>query len=353
LGNFYQILKVNDKFIKFIFITGISKFAHVSLFSKLNSLYDLSLKNEFNGICGYSQDDLKFNFQDHIQKLANKLEYGYDDAINEIKSFYDGYSWNGEGEVYNPYSTLLCLKDNEFAAEWFNTGTPTVLTQYPMSTHSIKAFAEPTIVNDDELRNSTTENIRDEIFLFQTGYLTVASIDRKKRNKLYNLKIPNLEVKNALLKNLINQYSKIPNHDTIEYAEKLLEYVIEGSCEKIIETLGDYLSPISNEIRGKDERYYHALIFMLLFSAKIHVHNEVHSYKGNADLVIEDEDYVAIIEFKQNDKKSVKYMINEAMDQIEKMDYTRQYKNKKIVKGAIVFKKGEIGCKLVTQEFKK
>ena len=350
LGSFYQILKVNDKFIKFIFLTGISKFAQVSVFSKLNNLDDLSLIDEFNGICGYSHEDLKSNFQDYIQKLANKFEYSYEDAINEIKAFYDGYSWNGKEKLYNPYSTLLCFKHSEFTTEWFNTGTPTVLAQYPMNTHSIKAFAEPTIVTDDELRNSTTENIRDEIFLFQTGYLTVDTIARKKRNKLYHLKIPNLEVKNALLKNLVKEYSKIPNHDIIEYAEKLLEYVIEENCEKIIETLGNYLSPISNEIRGKDERYYHALIFMLLFSAKIHVHNEVHSYKGNADLVIEEENHVIIIEFKQDDKKSIKYMINEAMEQIEEKEYSRQYKNKKIVKGAIVFKKGEIGCKLITQK---
>ena len=175
------------------------------------------------------------------------------------------------------------------------------------------------------------------------------SIDTNKRDMIYNLKIPNLEVKKALLENLLSQYSKIPSHDTIEYADKLFKYAVEGNCEKIVKTLGDYLSPIASEIRGKDERYYHALIFMLLFSSKIHVHNEVHSYKGNADLVIEEGDYVIIIEFKQDDKKSIEYMISEAIEQIEKREYSRQYKNKKIIKGAIVFKKGKIGCKLITE----
>ena len=89
---------------------------------------------------------------------------------------------------------------------------------------------------------------------------------------------------------------------------------------------------------------------MLLFQSKIHVHNEVHSFKGNADLVIEEEDIVIIIEFKQDDKKSIKYMINEALEQIEKKEYSRQYKNKKIIKGAIVFKKGEIACKLIKEK---
>ena len=175
------------------------------------------------------------------------------------------------------------------------------------------------------------------------------SIDRVKRNKLYNLKIPNLEVKNALLENLLRQYSKIPTHGIIDYAQKLLDYTLDCNCEKIVETLGDYLSPISNNIRGKDERFYHGLIFILLYSTKIHVHTELSSFKGGADLVIEDGDTVIIIEFKQDDKKSIEYMINEAMDQIEKKEYVRQYKNKKIVKGAIVFKKGEIGCKLISE----
>jgi len=349
LGSFYQILKTNDKFIKFIFITGISKFAHVSVCSKLNNLDDLTLVDEFNGICGYLQDDLEANFQDYIQKLANKFKYSYIDAIDEIKAFYNGYSWNGKEKLYNPYSTLLCLKHSEFSKKWFNSGTPRVLANYPMSTHSIKALAEPSIVTEGELENSTSQNIKDEVFLFQTGYLTVEKIARAKRDKLYTLKIPNLEVKNALLENLMGYYSKIPAHDIIEYAEKLLNYTLECNCEKIVETLGDYLSPISNEIRGKDERYYHALIFILLYSAKIHVHNEVHAFKGNADLIIEEKDHVIILEFKQDDKKSIEYMINEAMGQIEKMEYSRQFKNKKIIKGAIVFKKGEIGCKLITE----
>jgi len=114
LGSFYQTLKTNDRYIKFIFITGISKFAHVSVFSKLNNLDDLSLIDEFNGICGYVQEDLESKFQDNIQKLANKFEYSYEAAINEIKAFYNGYSWNGKEKLYNPYSTLLCLRHSKF-----------------------------------------------------------------------------------------------------------------------------------------------------------------------------------------------------------------------------------------------
>ncbi|KZX14388.1 ATP-binding protein [Methanobrevibacter curvatus] len=349
LGDFYEVLKTNDQYIKFIFLTGVSKFAKVSVFSKLNNVDDLTLIDEFNSICGYTQKELEDNFHPFIQRLADKFQISYLDTLDKLKSFYNGYSWNGKEKIYNPYSTLLCFKHNEFGEEWFNTGTPHVLADYPMGTYSLKSIAEPSRVTYNELKNPTTENIKEEVLLFQTGYLTVDNIEIAERGKFYDLKIPNFEVETALYENLIAQYSKISYNDILDYANKLLKYTIEANCTKIKETLGDYLSPIPNDLRGKDERYYHTLIFMLLYTAKIHVHSEVHSYKGNADLIIEEDDYVIIIEFKQSNKSSINYMINEALEQIEKQEYSRQYKNKKIIKGAIAFKNIEIGCRIIKE----
>ncbi|KZX12108.1 ATP-binding protein [Methanobrevibacter curvatus] len=349
LGSFYEVLKANDQYIKFIFLTGVSKFAQVYVFSKLNSVDDLTLIDEFNSICGYTQKELETNFPEHIKKLSNKFNTSDKGIIEKIKTFYNGYSWNGREKVYNPFSTLLCFKHGEFSKNWFNTGTPNLLVDYPLNKYNLKSLAEPNIVTDSELKNPTASNIRDEILLFQTGYLTVDKIETKEDEKFYYLKLPNYEVKSALFENLISQYSKIHLHDILDYANKLLKYTIETNCTKIKETLGDYLSPIPNDLRGQDERYYHTLVFMLLYTAKIHVHSEVHSYKGNADLIIEEDDHVIIIEFKQSSKSSINYMINEALEQIEKQEYSRQYKNKKIIKGAIAFKNSEIGCKLIKE----
>ncbi|KZX11102.1 ATP-binding protein [Methanobrevibacter filiformis] len=349
LGSFYEVLKTNDQYIKFIFITGVSKFAQVSVFSKLNHVDDLTLIDEFNSICGYTQEELEDNFQPFIQKLADKFQMSYFHTLDKLRSYYNGYSWNGEDRVYNPYSTLLCFKHGEFAEEWFNTGTTSVLVDYPMGAYSLKSIAEPSRVSYNELKNPTTENIKEEVLLFQTGYLTVDNVEVGERAKFYDLKIPNLEVETALFENLIARYSKISFNDILDYASKLLKYTIDGDCKKIKETLGDYLSPIPSNLRGQDERYYHVLVFMLLYSAKIHVHSEVHGYKGNADLIIEENDNVIIIEFKQSNKSSFNYMINEALEQIETQEYGRQYKNKNIIKGAIVFKDSEIGCKLIKE----
>ncbi|MDR3062580.1 MAG: ATP-binding protein, partial [Methanobrevibacter sp.] len=350
LGSFYEVLKTNDSYTKFVFITGVSQFAHVSIFSKLNIMDDLTLVDEFNSICGYTQEELEDNFQPCIQKLADKFQMTYLETLERIKIYYDGYSWNGKESVYNPYSTLLSFKHGKFSKSWFNTGTSRVLINYPLNKYNIKAIVEPSILSDDEIENITTNYIKDEVLLFQTGYLTVDKIETNEIGNLYHLKIPNYEVKTALFKNLVIQHSKLPISDVLEYANKLLKYTIDGNCEKIKETLGDYLSPIPNELRGNNERYYHVLVFMLLYNAKIHVHSEVHSYKGNADLIIEENDYVIIIEFKQSNEKSIEYMINEALEQIEKQEYPRQYKNKNIIKGAIVFKDSEIGCKLIKED---
>jgi len=326
LGSFYEALKTNDQYIRFIFITGISKFAHVSVFSKLNNLDDISLVDEFNSICGYTQAELENNFQDYIEKLANKFNYNYNETLARIKSFYDGYSWNGKEKVYNPYSTLLCFKHSKFSKEWFNTGTPFVLADYPISKYNIEAIANPTKLSETEIKSPTTKNIKDEVFLFQTGYLTISNVESDGLNTFFTLEIPNCEVESALFENLIDQYSNIPLYDITNYSKKLLKYLIEGSEKKIEDTIGDYISPIPSVLRGQDERYYHALIFRLLLSSNIHVHSEVRSQKGDADLIIQEKDYVIIVEFKQSNVSSIDYMIKEGFKQIEENEYARQYK---------------------------
>jgi len=202
-------------------------------------------------------------------------------------------------------------------------------------------------LSETEIKNSTTKNIKDEVFLFQTGYLTISNIETEGLNTFYTLKIPNCEVESALLENLIDQYSNIPLYDVVNYGKNLLKYLIEGHEKKIEETIGDYLSPIPSTLRGKDERYYHAMIFRLLLSSRIHVHSEVRTRKGDADLVIEEEDYVIIVEFKQSDISSTDYLIKEGFKQIKEKEYGRFYKNKKLIKAVIAFKNKEIKCKII------
>ncbi|MDR3223471.1 MAG: ATP-binding protein [Methanobrevibacter sp.] len=346
LGSFYRMLKANEDYIRFIFITGISMFAHVSIFSTLNNTDDITLIDEYNSICGYTQEEIENNFQDHIKKLSLKLNLSYEESLDRIKLFYDGYSWNGVEKVYNPYSTLLCFKHRKFSKNWFNTGTPNLLVDYPLKKHDIKAISEPLRVSDGKLEKSTVENISDEVLLFQTGYLTVERIEEIEDMVFYDLKIPNLEVETALFENLIEIYSKVPIDEIIEYRKKFIGYVFSGDCEGIKETLGDYLSPIPNTLRGRDERYYHTLIFRSLLNSGLKVKSEVKTYNGNIDMIIEEKDHVIIVEFKQSNDESIEVMINKALKQIKEKEYTRPYKDKKLIKLILAFKGKEIGCKI-------
>ncbi|MDR1722268.1 MAG: ATP-binding protein [Methanobrevibacter sp.] len=346
LGDFYEVLKTNDQYIKFIFITGVSKFAHVSLFSKLNSLDDLTLVNEYNSICGYTQDELEGNFKDHIKALSIKYDCSIEKVLENLKFFYDGYSWNGLDKVYNPFSTLLCFRHLEFSKGWFNSGTPSVLANHIISKSNIQSLSEPVKLSKDDLTNPSTKVLKDEVLLFQTGYLTVSKKESQGLNTFYTLKIPNYEVETGLFQSLIEHYSAIPLSDVLNYGIDLTNYLIEGNCEKVKETIGDYLAPIPNVLRGDNEKYYHSLILILLLSSKQHVHSEIRRWKGNADIVIEEKDYVIILEFKHTKKTSIEYEIKNAFKQIEEQEYSRVYKNKKVIKAVIVFKDSAIGCKI-------
>jgi hypothetical protein len=347
LHNFYQILKTKDKYLKFVFLTGVSKFAQVSIFSGLNNPDDITLVKECVTICGYTQEELEDNFQEHIQKLSEDHNITYQEALDKIKHWYDGYSWNGVAKVYNPYSTLLCLKHREFSNNWFNTGTPNFLADYPLKKYDIKSITEPLRMSKGKIDKTTINNITDEALLFQTGYLTIDKIELIGNMIFYDLKIPNFEVETSLFENLVELYSNKPFDNMVEYGIKFLNYVLNGDCEGIIETIGDYLSPIPNTIRGKDERYYHAIIFRSLLTSGLKVRSEEHTYNGNVDMLIEEKDHNIIVEFKQSDKKSIDSMIKEALKQIEEKEYARPHKDKKIIKLVLAFKGKEIGCKII------
>ncbi|MDR2830853.1 MAG: ATP-binding protein [Methanobrevibacter sp.] len=346
LRSFYRVLKSNDEYVRFVFITGISKFAHVSVFSTLNNTDDITLISEYNSICGYTQEELEDNFKDHIKKLSIKLKLTPEEAMERIKHYYNGYTWNGEEKVYNPYSTLLCLKHAKFSKNWFNTGTPNLLADYPMREFDLKSVSEPLRVSEGKFENSTVENISDEVLLFQTGYLTVKRIEEIEDMVFYDLKVPNFEVESALFENLVDLHSKIPIDEIIEYRKKFMGYVLSGDCDGIRETLSDYLSPIPNTLRGRDERYYHALIFRSLLNTGLKVQSEVHTYNGNIDMIIKEKDHVIIIEFKQSNDESIESMIKKASAQIKEKEYTRPYKNKNLIELILVFKGKEIGCKI-------
>ncbi|MDR2545215.1 MAG: ATP-binding protein [Methanobrevibacter sp.] len=343
LNSFYKALKESDSYIKFLFLTGISKFSNVSIFSALNNPDDITLSQDFSTICGYTQDELQSNFSSHIENLIEKQGLTEEETLNYIKFWYDGYSWNGVDKVYNPFSTLKLFKENSFDTHWFETGTPKFLTDF---SYNIETILEPVDTIKSDFDDFDPLNISQNALLFQTGYLTIKNVDENKMPPIYRLNIPNFEVRRAFFNNLVSEFSNVSINDLMKYRKIFWESVLEGDEETIKEIVGDYLAPIPNILRSKEEKYYHALIFRWLLSMGFNIHCEVLTYSGRVDAVIEKNNKIIIIEFKQDNERSIDEMIKESLQQIEDRKYEIPYKGKTIIRMAIVFSKEKIGCKI-------
>ncbi|MFN8579212.1 MAG: AAA family ATPase [Candidatus Sericytochromatia bacterium] len=176
LKSFYETIKSCDEYIKFCFLTGVSKFSKVSVFSSLNNLKDLTLDKKYSTMLGYTQEELEFYFQDRINELAQELEGSYKEAKDILKLWYNGYSWDAKNFVYNPFSILNVLDDKKINNYWFKSGTPTLLIKLikekEINVEGLKNF----IASDALLDSFEIDNIRFESLLFQTGYLTIKEI---------------------------------------------------------------------------------------------------------------------------------------------------------------------------------
>jgi hypothetical protein len=204
LRDFYSVLKNADTSLELVFITGISKFAKVSLFSHLNNLTDITLSKEYAAITGYTQTELEYYFDDYLKRCANELQLSREALLSHIKTWYDGYTWDGVTEVYNPFGTLHFLADRQFKNYWFATGNPNFLIDQ-MRKHA-RFDVENSVVNSRILDKYDIENITLIPLLFQTGYLTIKSIDAMTGDMV--LDYPNKEVRESMYEFLIDDLSK-------------------------------------------------------------------------------------------------------------------------------------------------
>ncbi|GAP72984.1 hypothetical protein SAMD00024442_52_9 [Candidatus Symbiothrix dinenymphae] len=208
LQSFYKRLKATDDHLKFVFMTGITKVAKVSIFSALNSLEDISLSEQFSSICGYTQEELERDFSEYIDETAAHLMETKADLLEDIRNWYDGYSWDGKTPVYNPVSTLLFFKMKEFSNYWFDTGTPTFLINRLKKHGLAKTVLEPIVAGQTAFNSYDPDELEDIPLLFQTGYLTIKNKQRVGKSPQYTLEVPNMEVKESLMEHLLSAYTQ-------------------------------------------------------------------------------------------------------------------------------------------------
>lgn len=318
LKNFYEVIKESDQYIRFAMLTGVSKFSRVSVFSCLNNLIDITLDEQFSTLLGYTEDELSNYFSEHIKTIADKIKLNTDLLRQEIKNWYNGYSWDGKNFVYNPFSILSLFYHKEFGNYWFTSGTPEFLIkmirQYNIDIESLENYeADETLFDSFDINQMNVESL-----LFQTGYLTIKEIFLKSvTQKKYILNYPNLEVKESFLKNLLTNFANKPNLGVL--VGKISEAIEKDNIELFFTHLISLFAMIPHHIFIENkEAYYHTIIYLILTLMGVRIKTEVNTNKGRIDAVVETEKQIYVMEFKLGSAEK-------ALEQIETMKYYQPF----------------------------
>ena len=330
LKGFYGNLKGEDQYLRFVFITGVTRFDKVSIFSDLNNLRDISLSKEFSAICGISQEELESNFVPEIELMAEKNGYSKEECLAELKKNYDGYhfSQDVQTDIYNPFSLLNAFADMNFGSYWFSTGTPTFLTKMMLDmSFDYKTLEEGIDVDSrslEEYRLNSTEPVP---LLYQTGYLTIKNYEKDFDS--YTIGVPNEEVKFGMYKRLLPLYLGYPTDDKKIEIVSFLKELRAGKVNEFMERINNIFAAAPKQTNQKQyELNCQAFVWLIFKLMGEFVLCEVQNGKGRSDAVVWQKDAIYIFEFKMDGSAK------EALEQINSKDYPIAYKNdgRKIVK---------------------
>jgi hypothetical protein len=328
LRQFYACIKDNDYNIELFFMTGVSKFSQTGIFSHLNHLKDITMDEDFATLVGYTQDELVNNFDEYIEKAAKKIQYSKEELLQDIKRWYNGYSWDGVSSVYNPYSVLLFFQKNSFESHWFGTGSPKFLIDL---IRQKGAFDFNELKVDGEILDSyEIENLDIRTLFFQTGYLTVKKKDA--RTGTYILDYPNQEVEKAMSRQILALMTGKQHIDTPLF--NLKDAFDEDNRPRIIEILNSLLRDIPSPLLKIDrEAFFHSLVHIVFRYLGFTLESEVYTSNGRMDAVLKTDTHIYIFEFK------IKKTANEAFQQLLDKKYADKYRlfNKPIIGFGINF----------------
>ncbi len=334
LKAFYSVIKTCDEYIRFAFLTGVTKFSKISIFSDLNNLKDISLHETYAGICGITQKELEDNFEPEIQALAERQELDYPQAIAALKRWYDGYLFHPAGEgMYNPFSLLNAFDYKEIKSFWFSTGTPTFLVNFLKEAHYFIPDLDGNVELDEAGLQTYRAVAQDALpILFQAGYLTIKEYISDLR--LYRLGFPNDEVRYGFLENLLPAYSDVPFGQTGVWVGRFVQDIRKGKVDAFMERMQSLIAGVSydnfssKELKLREQNYQTAVYLIFKLMGQF-VRTEVHCSTGRSDCVVCTADTVYIFEFKLSGNGNAE----NALAQIQKQNYAAKYKTdgKKIV----------------------
>jgi len=333
LKAFYGVLKSADRYLRFIFLTGVTKFSKVSVFSDLNQLNDISMDYDSGTICGITHQELELNFEPEIKTLAKANGMTEDEVITQMTRQYDGYHFHPYADgVYNPFSVLSAFYKKEFGNYWFQTGTPTFLVKSLQKAD----YDLRTLMDGVEASASTFTEYRAEAdnplpLIYQSGYLTIKDFD--KGFKMYTLGFPNDEVRYGFLNFLVPFYTPITDDKKNFYIVKFIKELEKGDIDSFMQRFEAFFADFPYELNDKTERHYQVIVYLIFKLMGQFIQAEVHSSKGRADAIVQTSDYIYIFEFKLNGTAE------EALQQIDAKGYAEPYKSDKrrVVKVGVEF----------------
>ena len=322
LRDFYTMIKALDEHLHFVFVTGVSKFSKVSLFSGMNNLSDISLNPNYATLLGLTEEELRRDLQEELRNVSKSRNKDEETNFKEMKQWYNGYLFSQSAastRVYNPLSVFQFLQNAKLDNYWFTTATPTfAIDLIKKQKYSIPDLEQGTIVGKEIETDHEVDKIDLPTLLFQTGYLTIESYDEN--SWTYRLKFPNEEVRRSFLEQLLFEFAEMRPSEMHTILFKLLNYLKNKDLNGFFETFNAFFASVPHQIHLKQEAYYHSLIYLVLKALGFSVQSEVSTNMGRIDMVLKTDRLIFIFEFKIDSNAQA------ALKQILEKGYCDQFK---------------------------
>ena len=318
MRNFYSPLKACDPYLQFVFLTGITKFSQLSIFSELNNLKNISMRSDFAGVCGITKEEVLTQMSDYLDDFASAKKMTRDDALAALKRQYDGYHFTWPSpDIFNPYSLLNAFQDRKLSSCWFESGTPTFLIEMMRKFHVLPSMLKPTRYMASAF-DAPTESMSSIIpLLYQGGYITIKDYDEL--SDLYVLDVPNREIRIGLMESLLPNYVQIDSYKGTTTVGEMYIALYHEDLDGMLRLLQSYLLTIPYCNETNSEGHYQQLLYVIFSLMGRYVDVEVHTATGRVDMVMRTDKNLYLFELKLNKSAEA------AMRQIDLNDYASKF----------------------------
>lgn len=332
LKAFYSVLKTQDKYIRFAFLTGVTKFGKVSVFSDLNNLTDISMDARYQTICGITEKEMRENFEEGIKNLSECYGISYDETCIRLKKRYDGYHFGEHGEgIYNPFSLLNTFSSCKFGSYWFETGTPTFLVRLLQRDNFYLPDLTEQEVTADFLNSIDSMGKSPIPIIYQSGYITIKGYNE--RFNFYRLGFPNEEVEEGFINYLLPYYTHVGSDQGPMFIGKFVMDLEQGKIDDFMNRMQVMFYNTDYKIVGDAELYFQNAFYIVTILLGFYVDVERTISDGRIDMVVKTSDYIYIFEFKYDKTADI------ALQQIDDKGYAKPFANdsRKLIKVGVNF----------------